>query len=329
MATLRWGLLGASRVARRWLLPGLQAATDQQVHAVAARDPARARDFAAELAIPLAHDNYDALLRDPDIDIVYVGLLTASHAVWTERALDAGKHVLCEKPMAVSAGEVLRMRAAAERNRRLLLEGFAYRFHPQIARMAQAVRDGEIGPLVALDSRFTMRMPDGDGTRWDASLGGGALFDVGCYCVHVMRIATGREPLRVSARADIRRGVDATLAGVLDFGDGVLATMACSYVGAPFQSLTLVGRDAVLRLARPFGSKGQEVALEIGDAVQRFPASDPTTPMVEMFGAAVRGEAALTVTPDDALAQARVLDALFASVRADGRLCAPAAAGAE
>lgn len=308
--TLRWGFLGASGIGRRALAPSIHSLEGHSVHAVAARDPARARSYAHDLGIPHAHLDYATLIADPDVDIVYVALTNDAHAEWSIGALDAGKHVLCEKPMALTAAEVAAMAEAARRNNRLLLEAFSYRFHPQFARLGTVLASGAIGRPVALSAAFTATMPSAD-FRWQRALGGGALYDLGCYANSILRVAAGREPAAASAIAAMRGEVDATLTGLLDFGDGLAARLACSFE-APFaQHLTIAGEDGHLALDWPFTNRDRVTTLAIGETTEQFAPMNPYAAMAEHFGHAALGREPLRFPPEESLAQARALDALF------------------
>jgi predicted dehydrogenase len=308
--TLRWGFLGASGIGRRALAPSIQSLAGHAVHAVAARDPARARAYADSLDILRVHPDYAALIADPAIDIVYVALTNDAHAEWSIRALDAGKHVLCEKPLALNGAEVAAMVAAASRNNRLLLEAFSYRFHPQFARLQALLASGAIGRLVALSAAFTATMP-AQNFRWQHPLGGGALYDLGCYATSILRLAATREPISAAAIARMRGEVDATLTGLLDFGDGVAARLACSFE-APFaQHLSVTAETAALALDWPFTNRDRVTTLTIGETVERFAPMNPYAAMAEHFGDAALGREPLRFPPEESLAQARALDALF------------------
>ncbi|HEX3347536.1 MAG TPA: Gfo/Idh/MocA family oxidoreductase [Acetobacteraceae bacterium] len=310
-APFRWGLLGASRVAAKWLLPAVHAEPGHVAAAIGARDGRRAGAYAAEQGIARAVEGYEPVLADPEIDAVYVGLTNDAHVNWTVRALEAGKHVLCEKPLALNAAEVERMIAAEARSGCRVLEAFAYRFHPQIDRLLVIIASGRLGRLVWLESSVGAQLPAEDQRCWSPTLGGGALLDLGCYAVNLARLAAGREPVRVAAVADMQRGVDATLTGLLDFGDGLSASVACSFVAAREQQFVARGTDGIARLRIPFSGKGREVAIELDGETERFPPCDPAQPMIAHFAAAARGEQPLRWPLAEALAQARTLDALF------------------
>jgi D-xylose 1-dehydrogenase (NADP+, D-xylono-1,5-lactone-forming) len=307
---LNWGFLGASRIGRRSLAPAVLAAEGHALRAVAARDAVRAQEFAAAFSAPLAYGGYQALIDDPAIDLVYNALPNDAHLPWTIRALEAGKHVLCEKPLALSAAEVAEIMEVSQRTGRLVLEAFSYRFHPQVDRVRELLATGKIGRIVALHASFTATMPPED-FRWQKALGGGALYDVGCYCVSILRLAAEREPVQAAAVASLRGDVDATLAGLLDFGAGLAGHFSCSFT-APFsQHLAIIGESSAISLERPFTNKDRVVTLMRDGVAEEFAAMDPYRRMVEHFGRAARGEETLRFSLEEALRQARTMDGLF------------------
>jgi len=311
--TLRWGFLGASRIGRRALAPAIAAASGHALHAVGARDAARARAFADEFGVARSYDSYQQVLDDPGLDVIYVALPNDAHLPWTVRALEAGKHVLCEKPLALTAGEVRQMQDAERRTGRRVMEAFCHIAHPQVVRARELIAGGAIGSIVSMESRYGFALDRPDDYRWIARHGGGALYDIGCYCLSIMRALSGREPVRAAVAAAMRGDVDATLTGLLDFGDGIGGQFMCSYVSAYTQQVTVIGSAGVLSLDWPFASKGRTTRLTLKDASKQFPPCDPYVAMVEAFGRSVRGEEAMGYDLAWSLRQAQALDALRAA----------------
>ena len=307
---LRWGFLGASRIGHRVLGPAVAAAAGQTLHAVAARDLARAREFADAFGAPRAYAGYDALLADATIDIVYNALPNDAHLAWTVRALEAGKHVLCEKPLALEAREVAVLQAAEARTGRFVLEAFCYRFHPMMDRMRALLDDGAIGRIVAAHAAYLATIEPG-GFRWEQCHGGGSLYDLGCYCASALRLALGREPERVAAVSERRHGVDASASALLDFGDGVAAQFSCSFVGAWTQYLTIFGSRGWITMDRPITNSDRAVTLVLNGTAEEFAPANPFVRMVEHVGRVAGGEEALRFPLAEALGQARTLDAVF------------------
>jgi predicted dehydrogenase len=310
---LRWGFLGASRIGKRALAPAVLAAGHGLV-AVGARDRDRAAAFAAEFGAPHAYASYAEVIADPDVDAVYVALPNDAHAPWTIRALEAGKHVLCEKPLALNAAEVGAIRDAEARTGRRAMEAFCHIFHPRYARVRELLAGGELGGLVAMQCHFGATLPEWPNEfRWSGGQGGGAAYDLGCYCVSAMRVLTGQEPLRVAAVPRPRGEVDESLSALLDFGAGLAGGFACSFASAATQQLVLLGSEKQLRMDWPFSQKGRDTRLELGDRVENFSMVDPYAIMVSHFAQAVLGHTEMLFGVDWSLAQARTIDALLAA----------------
>ncbi|GBF06172.1 oxidoreductase-like protein [Deinococcus aerius] len=311
--SLRWGFLGASRIGNV-LAPAMKAA-GQRLVGVAARDPERAAAYAGKHGFVRAHDTYEALLNDPEIDAIYNALPNDLHFPWSVKALQAGKHVLCEKPFMLNADEVLRVMEVQRQAGRVIMEAFVYRHHPQFGRALAAIARGELGELRTATAYYRFRMTNPGDYRWNPARGGGALYDVGCYCVSALRLLLGREPRRVSASLHDVGGIDATLVGWLDFGGGFTAHFDCSVEASGGQHLSLVGSGATLSLDVPYGSHQRTTTLQIGEQTEVYDPTDPYEAMVAHFAAAALEGAELRWGLPDALAQARVLDALFGSAR--------------
>jgi D-xylose 1-dehydrogenase (NADP+, D-xylono-1,5-lactone-forming) len=252
MRRLRWGILGPGRIALR-IARALSDNPRGELHAVASRDPERARAFAEAHGRARVHGGYDALLADPDVDVVYVALPNHLHAPWTVRALDAGKHVLCEKPLALTVAEVDEIIAAADRNDRIAMEGFMYLHHPQTERALEIARSGALGPLQVVSGAFSFLVAYPNDPRLEPDMGGGSLWDVGCYPVSMSRRIAGQEPDGIAgfARFD-ERGVDRSFIGALRFPSGLLAHFESGFEAADRERLEIVGTDATLLVDHPF-----------------------------------------------------------------------------
>jgi xylose dehydrogenase (NAD/NADP) len=249
---LRWGILGPGRIAPR-IVRALVDNPRGQLHAVAGRDPERARAFADRHGAALAHPTFEALLADPAIDVVYVALPNGHHAPWTIRALDAGKHVLCEKPLALTAAEVDAIAASAERNGRIAVEAFMYLHHPQTLKVLELVRSGTLGPIQVVSAMFSFLLERSADPRIEPDLGGGSLWDVGCYPVSISRRIAGEEPDAIAgfARFD-ERGVDRAFVGQLHFPSGLLAHFESGFAAPDRERVEVVGSDATLVVDHPF-----------------------------------------------------------------------------
>jgi predicted dehydrogenase len=252
MGPLRWGLLGTARI-NRALIPPLRSSPRNRLLAVASRTPEAAAAYAKEWGIERAHGSYEALLADADIDVVYVPLPNSLHAEWTIRAARAGKHVLCEKPLATSVAEVVAIADAARETRRVVAEAFMYRHHPQTAQVREIVASGQLGAIRFVRGSFSFPLTRPGDVRLVPAMGGGALWDVGCYPLSFTRTALGEEPIEVTG---VQRtgptGIDLTFAGQLRFASGVLAQLDCSFE-APFRTwMEIVGDAATLNVPQPF-----------------------------------------------------------------------------
>ena len=309
---IRWGFLGASRIGRRAVAPAVLDC-GHRLDAVAARDAARAEDFAYAFGARRHYGDYAALIDDPDIDAIYNALPNDAHLPWTLRALAAGQHLLSEKPLALNAAEVAAMLEAEAASGKRAMEAFCHIHHPQLIRLRTLLDGGAIGRLLTMQASFGNTLAEDWDFRWHASMGGGALLDLGTYCVSLMRLLAG-EPTSASALATYKGDVDAAHSGQLDFA-GVPAQFTCSFISTRTQHLELVGTDGKILLDWPFSTKGKETRIFHGDTAERFPAIDPYARMVSHFARMVAGEDGLDFGLDWSLRQARALDALALSAR--------------
>jgi predicted dehydrogenase len=322
---IRWGVLSTANIGRAAVNPAIQASSNGTLVAVASRDGERARAFAQAGGIPRSHGSYEALLEDDEVDAIYIPLPNSMHLEWSRRAAERGKHVLCEKPLGLNAAECIEMDAVAQVNGVVLMEAFMYRFHPRIDRVIRIVRDGGIGKLEAIRSAFTFRLMRNDNIRWSAELGGGALMDVGCYCVNVSRTITGEEPVEAVAWAEwADTGVDAKLSGMLRFASGVIAQFDCGMTMERRELVEVAGTDGYLSLDSAFlpgkGDVGIEVRRGRDDATaETVPGADEYTRMVEHFADCALSGRTPRYGIADAAANMRAIEALYASARAGGK----------
>ena len=310
--TVRWGILSTARINRKFL-DGLAGSSDGEAVAVASRDADRAAAYARERGIPRAYGSYDELLADPEIDAVYISLPNAPHLEWSRRALEAGKHVLCEKPLSAAPGEVEAAFDVAEREGRLLMEAFMYRHHPQTARLVELVADGAIGRLRLIRASFSFPLRDPADVRLSRDLAGGALMDVGCYCVNAARLLGG-EAEQVNAFQMIGGdGVDIVFVGSMRFPHTVLAHFDAGFRLAARHDLEVVGEDGTLYVSDPWHCVSPGIDLRRADGVERIeiPAANPYTLEADNFAAAIRGEAPPLLGRADAVDQARTIEALY------------------
>jgi D-xylose 1-dehydrogenase (NADP+, D-xylono-1,5-lactone-forming) len=313
--TLRWGLLSTARINDAFLA-GVAASPSGEVRAVASRDGARAREYADARGIATAHEGYDALLADPEVDAVYVSLPNGLHVEWTERALRAGKHVLCEKPMDRDPARVRAAFELAHARGLVLSEAFMYRHHPQTLRLAELVAGGAIGRLRLIRSSFSFPLADADDVRLDPQLAGGALMDLGCYCVSAARLLAG-EPVAVAAVQVTEGGVDTSFAGTLRFPDDVLAHFAASFRAADDFGLEVVGDGGRLRVADPWHIHRPGIELTTADGARTIEVESASSYRLEAedVAAAVAGRTAPRLGAADALGQAQTIAALYDAAR--------------
>jgi predicted dehydrogenase len=294
-------------------LTGARASADLEVVAVASRELASAERYAREQGIDRAHGSYEALLADPDIDVVYISLPNSLHVEWTVRALEAGKHVLCEKPLSRRAAQVGPAFDIAEREGMLLMEAFMYRHNPQTRRLVELIAAGAVGRVRLIRAAFSFVADDDANIRLRAALDGGALMDVGCYCVSGTRLIGG-EPQRVSAEQAVGGdGVDVAFAATMRFPDDVLAQFDAGLALATRDELEVVGDAGALFLDDPWHCRKPLIELRRDDRVERIEieAVDSYRLEAENMCAAIRGEAPLLLGRADAVGQARTIEALY------------------
>jgi xylose dehydrogenase (NAD/NADP) len=329
---LRWGVLGAAGIAKIAVVPAIQGSRNGFVAALASRKPKDAADWAKSAGIGRVVGSYDELLADPQIDAIYIPLPNSLHAEWTEKAAAAGKAVLCEKPLALSAQEAARAAKACATRNVPLMEGFMYRFHPQHRRVLQLVKDNTIGELREVHAHLSvdlMSPTDPANVRFIPELGGGSRLDMGCYSVSVARMAFGEEPLQVRAwsQIDSQTGVDVTNAAILEFAKGRFAMVSCSFTENGQGFYRLIGRSGMIDVPRAIipglGDRAAETLVIRIDANGRrhqeeFAPANQYRLMAEAFADAVLKGEPVPVPSSDSIANMRVLDAIAASAK-DGR----------
>ena len=326
MTKLRVGVLSTADIARRKVVPGMRTADRVEVVAIASRAPGQARRVAAELGIPRAHESYEALLADSNVDAVYIPLPNHLHAEWTIAAAKAGKHVLCEKPLALSSADAQRMVDACRSEGVRLMEAFMYRLHPSWVAVRELVASGRIGRLQAIQSWFSYFNDDAANIRNIREFGGGALMDIGCYCVNVSRLLFGAEPTRVEA--SIRReppdGVDVVTSALLEFGVAGVAAFTCSIRAEDDQRVDIYGTTGRISVEIPFNippDRPARVHLVAGGdppvapAVETFTfdAADPYGVEAQRFAEAILDDLPTPTPPEDAVANMRVIEQIVAA----------------
>jgi predicted dehydrogenase len=314
---IRIGILGAARIAPLAVVTPAKQHSQVEVAAVAARDPARGREFAAKHGIPRVHESYDALIADPAIDAVYNPLPNGLHGKWTRAALAAGKHVLCEKPFTANAAEAREIAEYAAKSDRVLMEAFHYRYHPLTRRVEEIIASGELGKLKRVEAAMCFPLPRFSDIRYDYSLAGGALMDAGCYAVHMVRTFGGATPEVVSVQAKLRDPqVDRAMTADVRFAAGHTGRIRCSMWSTRLLDISahVVGKDGEVRVLNPvLPSLFHRLTIRSADGrrVERFSRRTSYAYQLDAFAAAVlRGEPIKT-TPEDAIENMTVIDAIY------------------
>jgi predicted dehydrogenase len=325
---IRWGVLSTAVIGTKKVIPGMQRSRLGSVEAIASRDPGRARATAEELAIPRSYGSYEELLADPDIDAVYNPLPNNLHVDWTIAAVQAGKHVLCEKPMAMDAADAERLRQVD--GQRHVMEAFMVRFHPQWLRARELIRQGRIGELRAVQVFFAYDNQDPQNIRNRPETGGGALLDIGCYGIVSGRFGFGAEPTRVASLIDRDPdfGTDRLTSAILDFGSGRHLSFTVSTQLAAHQRVTFAGTKGRIEILIPFNAPQMEdtrILLDDGSGLggassteELIPAVDQYSEQADAFARAVLGEANLPYGIEDSIKNMKIIDATFRAA-ASGR----------
>ena len=316
---VRWGFLSTAKINDK-LLPGARASDLVEVVAVASRDGGRAKAYAQDRGIERAHGSYEALLADPEVEAVYISLPNSLHVEWSIRALEAGKHVLCEKPLSRRPADAERAFDAAERSGRILTEAFMYRHNPQTARLVELVAGGAIGRLRLVRAAFSFPLADAADVRLSAELDGGSLMDVGCYCVSGARLLGG-EPVEAFGRqVPSASGVDELFAGSLLFPGDVVAELDSALVLPVRDELEAIGEEGSVFLDDPWHCRSPVLELRTAAGVEEVTVDPADSYRLELenLSDAIRGRAEPLLGREDALGQARAIEALYRSAE-EGR----------
>jgi predicted dehydrogenase len=325
---VRWGILSTAKIGWEKVIPAMQQGAWCSIDAIASRKLDSAKSWAAKLGIPTAYGSYEELLADPQIEAIYNPLPNDMHVDWTLKAARAGKHVLCEKPFAMTANEAAQIREVAGQVH--IMEAFMVRFHPQWLRARELVRAGDLGDLRTVQVAFSYNNQNADNIRNKPENGGGALYDIGCYAIVAGRFLFEAEPLRVMAlvERDPVFKTDRLASALLDFGDGRRLDFTVSTQAAPYQRVQAIGTKKRLEIEIPFNAPpGEAMRLLLDDGkviggraavIETVAPCDQYTLQGDAFSRAVRGEIPLPYGVDDAICNMRVIDALFASERSGG-----------
>jgi predicted dehydrogenase len=324
--TVKWGVLGAARIATVKVIPGMQRGQWSEVVAIASRDSKRAETASQTLGIPKAYGSYEELLADPEIDAIYNPLPNHLHVPWSIRAAEAGKHVLCEKPIGLSTAECRELMAVRDRTGVKISEAFMVRTHPQWLRTRQIVRSGAIGELRSITGAFSYFNRDPENIRNILELGGGALMDIGCYPIQISRFLFEREPWRAvgAVERDPEMHTDRLTSVLLDFETGH-CSFICSTQLVPYQRVQVLGTKGRIELEIPFNAppdrptrifvdNGKDL-LGSGIQVEEFATCDQYTLQADQFSQSVLGHGEVPTPLEDSLANMAVIEAIFESER--------------
>ncbi|QDP41295.1 Gfo/Idh/MocA family protein [Radiobacillus deserti] len=319
--SIRWGILSTAKIGKTQVIPAIQRSANGSVEAIASRGE-KAKQVAEELRIPKAYTSYEALLQDPDMDAIYIPLPNGMHKEWVIQAAEHGKHVLCEKPAALDSKELEEMLKACDQHNVRFMEAFMYQFHPQHEKVKELIKDGEIGKVTLMRAKFSFLLQDKTNIRLDARLGGGALYDVGCYGIHSITTILEDQPVSVSASATFTDGVDTTLTGILSFSDGKLANFDCSFDTYPRCGYEVVGSKGsieVLNAYRPdLNPKGEgiiKVHKDTGEVEEYHVEGDQYRLQVEHFADSILEQREPVYGNERVRSHFAVLDACYESAR--------------
>ena len=317
--TVRWGILGCARIARLQFVPAIGRSTNATLHAVASRDPARLAEFRNLFGGAFtAHASYEALLADPTVDAVYVPLPNALHCEWAIRAMQNGKHVLCEKPLALDASEAQRMADAAHAHGVQLMEAFMYRYTARLQAVERILASGVLGELRSVNSTFRFFLDRVNTIKDDPALGGGALYDVGVYPLNLIGLVAQAEPVEVFATCTRSHGVDHNLSALLRYESGLIASLHCGFNAHGRMHSDIVGSEGSLLVPDTFLDDAGEILLNTRNGSERIavPASDRYAAEVQDFSTAILAGRAPRLTLDESLRNLRVLDRIRAALDA-------------
>jgi xylose dehydrogenase (NAD/NADP) len=317
MTAVKWGIMSTARI-NRLFLAGAREAPGVELLAVASRDQSRAEQYASEHGLPRAFGSYDEMLADPDVEAVYISLPNSQHVEWSVRSLEAGKHVLCEKPLSRRVADVERAFDVAERSDRLLMEAFMWRHNPQTRRLTELLAEGAVGRIRMIRAAFGFVADDPSNVRLQTALDGGGLMDVGSYCVSGARLIAG-EPERVSAEQALGGdGVDVAFAATMRHANDVISHFDCGLALDSQDRLEVVGDAGSLHLADPWHCRNPVIELRRGSDTERIEIAKANSYGLEAanFSAAIRGEAKPLLGRSDATGQARTIEALYEAAEA-------------
>jgi predicted dehydrogenase len=316
---INWGIISCAGIADYAVIPGIKAAGNATLYAISSRGRERLNDFKTRHNPVKAYESYEEMLEDPDIDAVYIPLPNGLHCEWVIKAANKKKHILCEKPLGINAGEVAAMKEACEKNGVLLMEAFAYRQSPLTCKVKELVEKGTIGKLKFIEAHFNYPLYDAKNVRLSKELTGGGIYDVGCYNLNIIRYIAGAEPVSVYAAGEIGKdsGVDESACIMLDFGNGLSAVSYCSFKSIDRSEYTIVGEGGIIEVPVRYNSKGiTKIIIKTEKSAEEIKIDCPDNYMleVEQFGRCILNGEKPLITFEDSLGNARVIDAALSSI---------------
>ncbi|WP_100405777.1 Gfo/Idh/MocA family protein [Bacillus solitudinis] len=327
MVKLKWGIISTAQIGQNQVIPAIHRAKNAEVVAIASPNP-NVQEVAKRLNIPTVYSSYEELLGDPAVDAVYIPLPNHLHKEWVKKAAEQGKHVLCEKPAALTVDETAEMVADCQEGNVKFMEAFMYQFHPQHERVREIIASGEIGEVKTMNSSFTFYLEDGTGNiRLDPNKGGGSLYDVGCYCVHVTRKILGSEPKYVRVDGDIAIDgvVDTSLFAYMKMANGVHATFKSSVKMTNQNEYEVIGTKGTISVPRAFRpdiQNGEGLVVVHTAAEQRTEKiiADQYALQIEHFSEAILTDSEPSYTTENTLGNMRVIDACYEALRTGSRI---------
>jgi predicted dehydrogenase len=318
---LKWGILGTAKINLK-TIPAIKRLPNQIIVGLASRTPQKAHEFCKHFAIEKVYESYDQLITSKEIDAVYISLPNDQHYEWSKKCLQNGKHVLCEKPMVLNAENALELTALARENGLMLMEGYMYRHHRQIQIIQNLIKANKIGTIQNVRISFHYTIPkEQQNIRLNASNGGGALWDIGCYCVDLANLLFSSMPKTVFATANFEGGVDRAFSGLMVYDSGKSAQFDCSFQGVRRDALEIVGTTGVIQLNHPFkGSVHESIQIILNDGVEQvevYDEIDTYTAEFDNFYDCIKGTAKPIMTNQDSIATIKTIEALLHSAKND------------
>jgi len=314
--TIRWGVMGCARIARMQVVPAISRCSNAHLQAIASRDAAKLSEFRSVFGNFTPHESYEALIRDPAVDAVYIPLPNSLHREWSIRAMRAGKHVLCEKPLALNAGEAEEMIRTSRESGVLLMEAFMYRYTDRVSKVRGVLESGVLGQIRSINSTFRFFLDRQNTIKEKPELGGGAMYDVGCYPLNLIGLITQSEPVSIAVECDKPHGVDVNLSAVLRYADGLIATLHCGFNAFGRIHSEIIGTDGALLIPDTFLDDAGELTLQTRQGSQAIAVteSDRYSEEIRDFSSAIIEKRCPLLGLEESLRNMRVLDRILEKI---------------